>query len=128
MSLRRAPSPGLGRAVRSGGKRGGVGALAAITSAAGQTQQDELDRPPGIHDRRADIGTDGPFRLQDIERIRPGVQRGMKEENEQQAPAAAVVEPGRNDGERDRAHDEQAERYMALRRNRNEEEREMPDG
>src|SRR5207248_2929341 len=121
-------APGCRLAVGSGGKRGGVGTLAAITSAVDQTQQDELDRPPGIHDRRADIGADDTFRLQDIERIRPGVQRGMKEENEQQAPAAAVVEPGRNDGERDRAHNEQAERYTALRRNRNEEEGEMPDG
>src|SRR5438067_1607406 len=50
------------------------------------------------------------LRLQDVERIRPAVQRSMKEENEQQAAAAAVVEPGRNDGERDRAHHEQAKR------------------
>src|SRR5438105_15538263 len=129
MSLIRAAARQIRPAPRSGGShRGGVDALAAITSAAQQPQQDELDRPPRVYDRRADIGTNRAFRLQDVERIRPGVQRGVKEENEQQAPPAAVVERGRDDRERDRAHHEQPKWEMALRRDRDEKEGEMPDG
>src|SRR5207249_7148761 len=94
----------------SGGNRRGVDTLAAVTSAAEQPQQDELDRPSGVDDCGADVWADRSLRLQDVERIGPGVERGMKEENKQQASPAAVVEPGRNDGERDRAHHEQAKR------------------
>src|SRR5438067_13906072 len=82
----------------SGGTRRGGDKVAAVTSAAEQPQQDELDRPSGVDDCGADVWAERSLRLQDVERIGPGVELGRKEENKQQASTAAEVGPGRNQG------------------------------
>ncbi len=50
----------------------------------------------------------------------------MEEEDEQQAPSRSVVEPGRNDRQRRRAHREEGKGEMTLGRARDPEKWQMP--
>src|SRR5207248_1032128 len=78
-----------------------------------QTQEHQHEGPAAVEDAGADIGPERPLWLEDVERIGPGVERRVKEEHEQQTPPRAVVEPGRNDRECNRAHKEQREGQVA---------------
>src|SRR6267143_5399436 len=99
--------PSLAR-LRSGGDgRGRVRRFAAMAAAPEETKDDQLDSPSGVHDGGAEVGTDRSLRLEDIDGIWPGIQRGVKEQDKEEAPARTVVEPGRNDRQRDRAHREE---------------------
>src|SRR5919204_1009176 len=100
---------------RSGGDgRCAIPLTAAITATANQSQQEELACPARVDDRRADVRADRALGFEHIQRVRPGVQRGVEEKDEEQAPPGAVVKPGRDDRQRDRANGEERERQVTL--------------
>src|SRR2546421_1169229 len=114
---------------QSGGNgRSGFDLPAAVAATPDQAEKEELASPAGVDDGGADVGTDGALALQDVQRVGPGVERGMEEQDEQQAASGAVIQPGRNDGERDRADGEERKWQMALCRAVDQEQRNVPEG
>src|ERR1700674_566581 len=56
--------------------------LTAFATATEQAQDHQLHRPSRVNDGRAEIRTDRPLRLEDIEGVRPGIERRVEEEDE----------------------------------------------
>src|SRR5438105_7101188 len=58
--------------------RSGFDLTAPVAPTPDQAEEEELQGPAGVDDRRADVRTNRAFALQDVQRIGPGIQRRVK--------------------------------------------------